>query len=186
LNAFGKISEPAMGAWGKILREAPGSRILLHAGEGAHRRRCVERFEKKGIAAERIGFVGFVPMEKYFAIYDQIDIGLDPFPYCGGTTTCDALWMGVPVITLSGRTAVGRVGHSILSNVGLAQFVAASIDEYVEKAVDLAANIALREELGRGLRKKMKHSVLMDGGRFARDVEGAYRLAWGQWANRGG
>ena len=93
---------------------------------------------KTGLDASRIAFVGKMPGPEYFALYGKIDIALDPFPCAGGTTTCDAMWMGVPVVTLAGRTAVGRSGVSLLSNVGLRQLVAESPDEYVSIAAELA------------------------------------------------
>jgi protein O-GlcNAc transferase len=182
LNSFSKASRPALQAWARILRDVPGSRLILHAAEGSHRLRCAEFFEREGVSS-RIGFAGYLPMEKYLELYNQIDIALDPFPYCGGTTTCDALWMGVPVVTLAGATAVGRVGKSILSNVGLPEFVAGSVDEYVKIAEDLAENFALRQELGCSLRQRMENSPLMDGPGLTREIEAAYRQAWKQWTS---
>ena len=84
-----------------------------------------EFLAEQGVAAERVAFVGLLPTAEYFRVYQRIDVALDPFPYGGGTTTCDALWMGVPVVSLRGETAVGRAGLSILSNVGLPELVAA-------------------------------------------------------------
>ncbi len=186
LNSFRKVSRPAIAAWARILREVPGSRLLLHSAEGSHRDRLLGRFEEHGVGRERIEFVGFVPMGKYFQLYDRIDVALDPFPYCGGTTTCDALWMGAPVVTLSGRTAVGRAGRSILSNVGLEKFVAQSEDQYVKIAVDLAGNVAERLELRRTMRDRMRNSPLMDGASLARNIEAAYRDAWREWTKSSG
>ena len=92
---------------------------------------------EQGISAERLVFVDFLPMAEYFGVYQRIDVALDPFPYGGGTTTCDALWMGVPVVSLAGQTAVGRGGLSILSNVGLPELVAHDAEQYVRIAVEI-------------------------------------------------
>ena len=123
-------------------------------------------------------------MADIFGIYQQIDIALDPFPYGGGTTTCDALWMGVPVVSLTGQTAVGRGGLSILSNVGLAVLVAQDTEEYVRIAAELARDQLRLGKLRSTLRERMQESPLMDAPRFARNVEAAYRGMWQQWCAR--
>ena len=116
-------------------------------------------------------------------LYQRIDIALDPFPYGGGITTCDALWMGVPVITLRGKTAVGRGGTTILSNLDLEQFVARSLEQYITAATALANDLALLSEMRTTLRQRMLDSPLMDASRFARDVEGAFLKMWSEWTN---
>src|SRR5205823_1309837 len=108
-----------------------------------------------------------------------------PFPYGGGTTTCDALWMGVPVISLRGKTAVGRGGLSILSNLGLTDLVAHTPDEYIHIASALANDLHRLAELRAALRPRMQQSPLMDPPRFARDVEAAYREMWARWCREG-
>ena len=97
---------------------------------------------EQGISAERVAFVDFLPTAEYFGVYQRIDVALDPFPYGGGTTTCDALWMGVPVVSLAGQTAVGRGGVSILSNLGLPELVAQNPEQYVRIAVELAHDLS--------------------------------------------
>ena len=138
LNNFWKVTQPTLEAWAKILQEVPDAHLLLHAYSGKHRQRVQTFFAQQGIAAERLHFADRMPSAEYFRIYERIDIALDPFPYGGGTTTCDALWMGVPVITLAGQTAVGRGGLSILSNAGLPNLVAHNLGQYVRNAVQLA------------------------------------------------
>jgi len=113
-------------------------------------------------------------MADYLATYHRIDIALDPFPYTGGTTTCDALWMGVPVVTLAGQRAVARGGVSILSNIGLSQLIANDVDDYVHIATDLARNPI------RVSRKQMRASSLMDAPAFARDFHEVIWQAWRQ------
>src|ERR1700678_1062337 len=109
-----------------------------------------------------------VPIEEYYRQYHRIDVALDPFPYGGGTTTCDALWMGVPVVSLAGQTAVGRGGLSILSNVGLADWVAYDGEQYVRIATELAGDLERFSELRATLRDRMQGSALMNAPRFAR------------------
>ncbi len=126
-------------------------------------------------------FVDFLPVAKYFGIYRRIDVALDPFPYGGGTTTCDALWMGVPVVSLAGQTAVGRGGLSILSNIGLAELVAEDAEQYVRIAAELAQDLSRLSTLRATLRERMQASPLTDARRFARNVEAAYREMWRRW-----
>lgn len=122
--------------------------------------------------------MGERPWFEYARTYERIDIALDPFPWAGGITTCDALWMGVPVVTLAGRMAVGRGGVSILSNIGLTDFIAPDARRYLEIAVDLAADLPRLAELRGSMRARMLKSPLMDAPRFARNVEAAYRQIW--------
>jgi predicted O-linked N-acetylglucosamine transferase (SPINDLY family) len=178
LNNFCKITEPTLAAWSRILRAVESSRLLLHAFHGGHRERVRSYFERQGVARHRVEFVDFLPLAEFYDIHKQIDMALDPFPYGGGTTTCDALWMGVPVVSLIGRTAVGRGGLSILSNIGLAHLAAGDVDGYVEAATRLAFDRARLGELRRTLRDRMRHSPLMDAVRFARNVEACYRGMW--------
>ena len=122
-----------------------------------------------------------MPLEEYFRCYGRIDIALDPFPYAGGTTTCDALWMGVPVVTLAGRTAVGRGGVSILSNVGLGELIAENLEAYVRIASGLAGDPGRLMMLRSTMRQRLETSPLRDGKKFAGDVESAYRWMWEGW-----
>jgi predicted O-linked N-acetylglucosamine transferase (SPINDLY family) len=181
LNSYFKVTPEALRTWARLLREVPNTRLILHAGEGSHRQRAKDLFADEQVDPERIRFVGFVPLEAYFQQYQQIDIALDPFPYPGGTTTLDALWMGVPTVTLAGQTAHSRGGLSILTNVGLADLVAKSPEQYVEIAAKLARDLPRLTELRRNLRSRMQSSPLMDGPQFARDVEAAYRQMWKNW-----
>ena len=138
----------------------------------------------QGVAAGRIAFVGKMPLPGYFEKFQQIDIALDPFPYPGGTTSCDGLWMGVPVVTFSRDTAVSSNGVSILSNIGLPELIARSIDQYVEIATDLARDPQRLGELRSSLRARMLASPLMDAPCFVRDVEAAYRKIWRNWCEQ--
>jgi predicted O-linked N-acetylglucosamine transferase (SPINDLY family) len=181
LNNFCKVTEPTLTAWGELLRAIPDSTLLLHALSGAHRVGVRDIFSQHGISPERLVFADWAPMAEYLQLYHRIDVALDPFPYCGGTTTCDAIWMGVPVVSLAGQTAVGRGGLSILSNLGLADFVAYDSEQYVRIALDLANDLARLSRLRATLRDRMQDSPLMDARRFARNVEAAYRAMWQRW-----
>jgi predicted O-linked N-acetylglucosamine transferase (SPINDLY family) len=184
LNNFCKVSAPTLLAWARLLRELPQARLVLHAHRGTHRERVVGLFAQEGLDAERLEFVDFLPTADYFHVYHRIDIALDPFPYGGGTTTCDALWMGVPVVSLAGPTAVGRGGLSILSNVGVPELVARDVDGYVRLAVELARDLPRLTRLRKTLRRRLQASPLMDAPRFARNVEAAYREMWRRWCRQ--
>jgi predicted O-linked N-acetylglucosamine transferase (SPINDLY family) len=178
LNNFMKCSAASLDLWARILQAIPGARLILHAWAGEHLDRVRERFERGGVSPSRLEFVGKQDWPQYMQTYGRIDVALDPFPYNGGITSCDALWMGVPVITLSGKTAVGRVGRSILSNVGLPELVAQTPEQYVQLAVDLANDPDRLRKLRGELRPRLLESPLMDGRQLARDIESVYRNAW--------
>ena len=122
-------------------------------------------------------------MEEHLKLYSAIDIGLDPFPFNGATSTCEALWMGVPVISLLGDRHVGRVGASILTNVGLKDFIAQDIDNYVELAIKMAANTEYLKKIRQGLRERMQKSPLCDGTLFAGNIENAFLDMWSKHIN---
>jgi protein O-GlcNAc transferase len=185
LNNFSKFSATAVGAWCELLKRTPASRLLLHSREGAHREQMRAQFQAGGVDPRRIDFVPRLPGPEYFQQYHRIDIALDPFPYPGGTTSCDALWMGVPVASLAGKTAVSRGGSSILSNVGLPQLVAHTVEQYVHIAAELASDLETLAKLRAGLREQMQASPLMDAPRFARDVEAVFRQMWRNWCATG-
>jgi predicted O-linked N-acetylglucosamine transferase (SPINDLY family) len=184
LNQFAKVSRPALELWVKILQSLAGSRLVIHAPPGAHRLAVQRLFQEAGIAPERIAFVARVPRRSYLGRYHDLDLCLDPFPYNGGITTMDSLWMGVPVITLAGRTAVGRAGVSILANVGLPELIARTPEQYVRIAIDWAGDLARLRRLRSGLRQRMQASPLMDGAHYAAAVEAAFRQAWRTWCGQ--
>jgi predicted O-linked N-acetylglucosamine transferase (SPINDLY family) len=184
LNNFCKVSGPTLATWSHLLQALPESRLLLHAQGGSHRDRVRDFLAAAGVAPDRVTFAGLMPLEEYLQIHGQVDIALDPFPYGGGTTTCDALWMGVPVVSLAGQTAVGRAGLSILSNVGLADLVARDSEQYVRIGLELASDLPRLAELRATLRSRMQQSPLTDAPRFARNVEAAYRTMWQRWCAR--
>ena len=181
LNNFLKINDPVLHCWARVLTAMPESRLLFACPDGSARRRVLQTLVTLGIVASRIDFVGQQPLAVYRRLYREIDVALDPFPYNGCTTTCDALWMGVPVITLTGRTVAGRMGLSLLTHAGLAGCVALDETDYVRIAAEMARDLPRIAALRFTMRTRLKASRLMDAPRFARDVETAYRTMWHRW-----
>ncbi len=178
LNKFAKCSPASLDLWAKILNSIPDSRLILHAGPGKHLDRVRQQFQRGGVSPSRLEFIGKQDWLQYMQTYARIDIALDPFPYNGGITTCEALSMGVPAITLSGKTGVGRVGRSILSNVGLPELIAQTPNEYVQLAINFAKDINRLKQLRTELRPRLQASPMMDGKQLTRDIESIYRTAW--------
>jgi predicted O-linked N-acetylglucosamine transferase (SPINDLY family) len=186
LNNFCKINRHVLEVWARVLRSEPTSKLVMIARPGSHRRRTIEFLLNEGITPGRIEFVDYQPLDRYLRTYDRIDIGLDTFPYNGHTTSLDSLWMGVPVVTLVGRTAVARAGWCQLSNLGLAELAAQDTEQFVRIASSLANDLPRLAEIRAGLRGRMQASPLMDGDRFTRNIEGAYRQMWRAWCSDGG
>lgn len=178
MNNFAKVTGPTLELWAQLLQRVSESRLLVYARAQRHRDRLLEVFAAAGIAPERLAFKGHQPLASYLDTYRDIDVALDPFPYTGGTTTCDALWMGVPVVTLAGRTAVSRSGSSLLSNVGLERLVAHSEAEYLDIATDLIRDSAELDAMRRGLRRQIESSPVMDAQNHTRNIEQAFREMW--------
>jgi predicted O-linked N-acetylglucosamine transferase (SPINDLY family) len=142
-------------------------------------------FRQAGLAESRVRFVGWQPLRDYLETYRAIDVALDPFPYAGGTTTCDALWMGVPVVSLAGATAVSRAGSTLLTNAGLPELVARSEAEYLELAAGLLRDGGRLATLRAQLRGRLERSPVMDAPGFTRGLEAAYRAMWREWCAAG-
>ena len=180
LNNLCKITAPVLTAWIQVLRAVPNSDLLVYALEGDHRQRLRDLLAREGIAADRVRFVGWGGA-KYFDFYREMDITLGPWPYTGSTTTCDSLWMGVPVVSRDGILAVSRLSSAVLSNLGLSAWVAHTTEEYVRIATDLAGDLPRLAHLRSTLRQRMRESPLMNAPRFARNMEIAYRQMWQDW-----
>lgn len=178
LNSVSKLNEPVLNLWARVLGETVDSRLVLLSPLGSGRERIRETLARNGIEAHRVGFVERCPRRAYAKLYQRLDIALDPFPYHGHTTSLDALWMGVPVVSLAGHTPVSRAGLSILTNLGLPGLIAHSEEAYVKVAVELAKDLPRLADLRATLRARMEASVLMDAPRFARNIEAAYRTMW--------
>jgi protein O-GlcNAc transferase len=181
LNQFQKVSPLALKLWRQIMHDLPGSRLILHAPPGKCRDQISQSFHHAGVDSRRIEFIGRLPWPQYIATYQRIDVALDPFPYSGGITTCDALWMGVPVITLRGATSVGRSATSILGNLKLHELIAHSPEQYFSAARTLVDNETLLSQMRSSLRQRMRESPLLDAPQFARDIEAAFILMWSEW-----
>jgi predicted O-linked N-acetylglucosamine transferase (SPINDLY family) len=181
LNNFCKINDGCLQLWARVLRAVPKSRLLLIAPLGSAREHVTARLQQEGIDPLRVEFIARQPRLEYLRLYHRIDLGLDPLPYNGGTTTLDAFWMGVPTLTLVGKTVVGRAGWSQLCNLGLQELAAESPEQFVALAARLARDLPWLEELRGSLRQRMQQSPLMDGKRFARHMEQAYRWMWQRW-----
>lgn len=182
-----KISGTVHRLWCKVLRRVPDSRmVIVGLPEGQARERLLRDFGAAGIAPSRITVAGRVPLKEYFRWLDAVDIALDTTPYSGGTTTCDTLWAGVPVVTAPGPRAFSRSAGSILSTVGLPEWIASTPEDYVRLAVEFARDERVIADLRSTLRKTMRESPLMDEARFTRDLETAYRRMWRAWCPGGG
>ncbi|MGA2325873.1 MAG: tetratricopeptide repeat protein [Bryobacteraceae bacterium] len=181
-NALPKVRPACVAVWSEILRRVPESRLILKSkglADPEARQRIHALFAGQGIAEPRVELALTLPSHAHhLELYNSIDIALDTFPYHGTTTTCEALWMGVPVAVLAGATHVSRVGVSLLERLGLAYLVADSPEAYIDRAVALAGDLDCLASLRRGLRRRMRGSPLTDAIRFTRDLEDAYRRIW--------
>lgn len=186
LNNFCKVNDQSIALWARLLARVAGSRLVLFVPEGELRRKTLRAFERYGIAPDRLELVPFRRRGEYMTTYRSADIALDTFPYNGHTTSLDALWMGVPVVTLVGQTAAGRAGLCFAMNLGLPELVARTEDEYVEIAARLAGDLDRLAELRATLPSRMEKSPLMDAPRFARAMEAAFRTAWHRWCSHCG
>lgn len=184
-NNFAKVTDEMLKAWGKILNAVPNSRLYIK--HKAFRENCGfelarERMTAAGIDLERVDFEDFEV--NYVRCYERADIALDTFPYPGGGTTCDALYMGVPVITLVGERHNSRFGYSLLVNMGLEELCAFSVEEYVQKAIALANDREHLREYHLTLRRKMELSPVMNDAIYMGEVEQAYEKIFSAWLNK--
>jgi len=177
-NNLAKINDDVVDLWCRVLHRVEGSRLILQTkglDDPPVKERYLGLFTQRGIDLERIDLQGFAPHAELFDAYNAVDIALDPFPYSGGLTTCEALWMGVPVLTLPGPTFAGRHSASHLTNVGLAEWIVDSPESYIETAASWAGDLDALAALRAGLRDRSRKSPLCDGPRFARNLEIALR-----------
>ena len=180
-NALAKLSDPALVLWTELLELVPGSRLLLHANPGGHAKRIFDAFAANDVDLARIELIPRQKRADYFRSYHRIDIALDPFPFVGGATTCDALWMGVPLVTLAGQVATSRFGVSFLSIIGLEDLIAQNHAQYLKIASSLAGDLPRLRSIRTSMRQRMKDSRLLDCASLARNLENAYRTAWRAW-----
>jgi len=182
-NNLTKVTPEVIKVWSIILKALPTSHLLLKAKQLAYSKdRYLDLFRQEGVAEGRIQLHGHLAsLSDHLTLYNSTDICLDPFPFNGATTTCEALWMGVPVVTLAGDRHAGRVGASLLTNIGLTRFISQDIGSYIETAIKMAGDTDYLQSVRQGLRERMQRSPLCDGRSFANEVESAYQKMWAQY-----
>jgi predicted O-linked N-acetylglucosamine transferase (SPINDLY family) len=184
-NNLAKMTPEVIGLWARILKAVPRSRLMIKnksMKDGPTRERHLGLFRDAGIGEERLDLVAWIPEAAgHLGAYARVDIALDTFPYNGTTTTCEALWMGVPVVALAGNRHAARVGVSLLTHLGLPELIAKDEADYVRIAVELARDLPRLAAMRQGLRERVESSPLCDGASFTRDLEEAYRGMWKTW-----
>ncbi len=187
-NQLAKLNPGLFELWIRLLKRVPGSHLTLKARtlhDPAVKQEIIEFFSKRGIDETRLDMIGYAPsVAGHLGAYRQVDIALDSFPYHGTTTTCEALWMGAPVVTLAGGTHVSRVGVSLLNAMELPELVASSEDEYLAIAAHLAEDEPRRVSLREGMRARMQASPLMNPGAFAASMDEAFLRMWREYAGQ--
>ncbi|HWT54861.1 MAG TPA: tetratricopeptide repeat protein [Rhodocyclaceae bacterium] len=182
-NNIGKLTDSVLATWSRILQQVPNARLLLKARQLADAAVCAwlrERFAAHGVMDQQLLLEGPTPREDYLRAYQRLDIVLDPFPYPGGTTTVEALWMSVPVLTLRGNRMLSHAGENIMRNIGLPEWIAQDEADYVAKAVGFAADPDLLATLRKQLRQQALASPMFDAPRFARHFENALTGMWAE------
>jgi predicted O-linked N-acetylglucosamine transferase (SPINDLY family) len=183
LNTLSKINPAVVSLWARILQALPQARLMLgNVTDAEIAQRLASQFAQNGIAPERLILKPQMSTADYLALHQRIDIGLDPFPYNGGTTTMHSLWMGVPVITLAGQYAISRFGVSLMSRVGLAGFICQSKDDYVQCAIRLANDLPALDQVRQSLRQRMSAPEWAPAS-ITRHLETAYREMWRKWCS---
>ena len=183
-NALCKVNPQVVELWSKLLRRVPSARLMLKTWALKEQSTCDRynrMFEQHGIDPERVDLCPASPRHELLAHYNQIDMTLDPFPYSGGVTTLESLWMGVPVVTLNPDDFAVRHSVSHLSNVGLTKFIAPTKEAYIDTAVSLAEDLPRLARLRASLRQRMATSPVCDSQKFVKNLEQAYRTMWTQW-----
>ena len=188
-NNLAKMDDSVIDLWCEVLCSVPNSRLIVKNKPFACKRvqdQFTARFVRRGISDSRIDLMHLLPVTSdHLSAYSLIDISLDTFPYAGTTTTCEALYMGVPVVTLRGRSHAHNVGASLLSVIGLGELVASSTQEYVQIAVELSRDAPRLQALRSSLRQRMLASPLCDGPLLIGHLEDAYRDMWHKWVQKG-
>ncbi len=187
-NNLAKLSAEVRALWAQVLLAVPGSRLLLKSvplADTATRQRLIGDFAEYGVGEERLILaVAEATHFSHLNRYHEVDIGLDPFPYNGVTTSFEAMWMGVPVVTLAGSSFISRMGVTMLTNLGMTELIADTPQGYVAIAARLAGDIDRLAALRAGLRDRMANSPLTDARRFTLNLENAYREMWAKWCSK--
>ncbi|MAE52253.1 MAG: hypothetical protein CMH27_10620 [Micavibrio sp.] len=186
LNNLAKTNSYSIELWSKVMHAVPGSKILFK-GNRMHEEFAQDHihttFEKFGITRDRVIIEGAEMHQKFLDVYNRIDIALDPHPYTGGLTTCEALWMGVPVVTLPSETFAGRHAATHLTNAAMPEWIAQNEEDYIDIAVKWANDIDGLAKLRSGMREHVSKTPLVDGPRFAKNLEIALRHMWSEWCD---
>jgi predicted O-linked N-acetylglucosamine transferase (SPINDLY family) len=184
-NNCSKISDLTFRLWSGVLKAAPGSRLMVKASAMADartRQRVLDGFAKEAIPPERIQLVAQqLDLAQHFAYYGNVDLALDTYSYNGTTTTCEAMWMNVPVVTMAGDNHISRVGACLLTNVGLENLIAHNEEQFIEIAAGFAKDRESLVALRKGLRARFGNSPLMDAAKMGRDFGDALRTMWREW-----
>ena len=190
-NRYAKTNPLVLDAWAQILARVPDSRLVLCIPEGSVRTHLSQFLGERGIDPGRIDCFTKIEHEQFWALHAEVDIALDPFPFGGGTTTCETLWMGVPLITCTGKTGgdfeprfASRMSAAFLRNIGLDELITETVAGYIDRAVGLANDPPRRERLRMELRPRMAAAPLTNPARFAREMEAAYKSFWQQWTKQ--
>lgn len=184
-NKIPKVTPQMLSLWAEILRAVTGSRMLIVAKSSRGLEDYVrDVFAQHGVAGERVEFSGWRPRHDYLRLMDRVDVALATYPFNGHTTTCDALWQGLPVVSLAGETYVSRYGSSALVTLDRREWVAETPQAYAEIAVRLASDLGQLAEIRRTLRDSMRRSALLDGRQFTGHLEAAYRQMWADWCRQ--
>ncbi|MGB7566892.1 MAG: tetratricopeptide repeat protein [Chitinivibrionales bacterium] len=186
LHTLSRLNDEVIDLWCRVLNAMPGSRMLIARNtlKGSVVERLSARFEKNGVSRQRIDMRNMPPQTGYPAWFHEIDIALDTFPWSGHTTACEALWMGVPVVTLRGDRHAGRMVSSILANSGMEDWITHSREEYCDRAKKAASDIENLVSLRKNLRGRMLESDLCNGKEFAEDLEKTFRSMWKEWCGK--
>lgn len=189
-NATNKLHRGVYDLWARVLHAVPDSRLILKANgfaDAVLRDRVTKQFAGHGIAPDRVTLLAkTVTMVDHLNVYNRCDLALDSFPYNGTTTTCEAMWMGLPTVTLAGQMHAGRVGVSLMTNAGLPDWIAQNSDDYVAVAARMAADLPRLAALRAGLRSRMAESPVMDAQGLTRHIESAYRTMWQDYCRTAG
>ena len=186
-NSTAKLNDRVIANWGQILRQLPEARLYLKSRQYVYpavRESVVRRLAASGVDAQRVQFEGSGSLQQYLAAHAQVDIALDTHPFSGGATTADALWMGVPVLSMKGHNFISRQGESILHSADLGDWLAIDDDDYVRRALDKALHRDELAALRNGLRQRVANSPFGDVQGFARDLNAAFRHMWTIWCGR--
>ena len=187
-NNIAKISHDVIRVWAKLLQAVPTATLLLknkQFADNAVRLRYCRLFAGEGVSKNQLEFLPYAPSKRdHMAMYNRVDIALDTFPYNGTTTTCEALWMGVPVVTLCGQRHASRVGASLMTHGGLTELITASEAAYLKKATALASDLTALDELRHSIRSRLQASDLCDAAGFAGNMELAFRNLWLRWCEQ--